>query len=289
MMHGTKPRPPRQPKSCGKTASLPLTLGHHPIEAFSATSSWIRFIGMKVFIAGATGATGRWLAGMLVERGHALRMVVRAKDRLPAEVRDHPAVELTEASLLDLPKEGRDRLVEGCDAVVSCLGHRLSFRGVFGPPWRLVTRATRQLAQAIEASEPAKPVRFILMNTAGNRNRDLDEHLTFGEHVVLGLLRLCIPPHADNEQAAEFLRAPVAKRSTRMEWVVVRPDTLVDASEVSPYTLHPSPKRSALFNPGKTSRINVAAFMVRLIEDDGQWAQWRGRMPVIYNDDRSET
>jgi hypothetical protein len=67
--------------------------------------------------------------------------------------------------------------------------------------------------------------------------------------------------------------------------VAVRPDTLIEEDHVSGYNLHPSPVRSAIFNPGKTSRINLGHFMALLINDDDLWTQWKGQMPVIYNDE----
>jgi hypothetical protein len=49
------------------------------------------------------------------------------------------------------------------------------------------------------------------------------------------------------------------------------------------YERHPSPTRSAIFDAGKTSRINVAHFMSTLITDEAVWEKWKGQMPVIYN------
>jgi hypothetical protein len=96
------------------------------------------------------------------------------------------------------------------------------------------------------------------MNTAGNRNRDLEEPISFGQRCVVGLIRLLLPPHVDNEKAADYLRVSVGQNDSAIEWVVVRPDSLVNEDSVSEYCLHPSPTRSAIFNAGKTSRINVA-------------------------------
>jgi hypothetical protein len=63
----------------------------------------------------------------------------------------------------------------------------------------------------------------------------------------------------------------------------VRPDSLIDRDEVTEVEVHPSPIRSAIFEPGSTSRINVAHLMARLITDKDTWDQWKGQMPVIYN------
>jgi hypothetical protein len=159
----------------------------------------------------------------------------------------------------------------------------LNLRGIYGKPRRLVTDAVRRLCDAVKAVEPPSPTRFVLMNTTGNRNRDLREPVSFGERLAVGLMRILLPPQADNEQAADYLRTAVGPDDESIEWAVVRPDTLTDDDAVSPYDVFPSPTRSAIFNPGTTSRINVAHFMARLITEDEAWNEWNGKMPVIYN------
>ena len=99
----------------------------------------------------------------------------------------------------------------------------------------------------------------------------------------MALLRLLLPPVSDNEKAANYLRCVIGQNHSHIEWGVVRPDNLTEDSTVSPYAVHASPNRS-LFNAGKTSRINVAHFMVKLITDSATWYDWKGQMPVIYNE-----
>ena len=120
-------------------------------------------------------------------------------------------------------------------------------------------------------------------NTTGNRNRDLDEQISYTQKCVIGLLRLLLPPHVDNEKAADYLRTEVGQHDRVIEWVAVRPDNLIDESEVTEYEMHVSPTRSAIFDAGTTSRINVAHFMAELMTDDNLWSSWKGQMPVIYN------
>ena len=121
------------------------------------------------------------------------------------------------------------------------------------------------------------------MNTAGNSNRDLDEQISAGQKCVIGLLRLMLPPHADNEDAADYLRTQIGQNDPIIEWAVVRPDALIDEAKKTEITVYPSPIRSAIFDSGKISRINVACFMADLIDDEDVWKQWVGKMPVIYN------
>ncbi len=238
---------------------------------------------MNVLVLGATGATGRLLTEQLLERDVAVRAIVRSVARVPDQLRSYTALTLTEAEILSLSDDQLTELARGVDGVASCLGHTLSFKGIYGKPRRLVTDATRRVCDAIAGTDPQKPVRFVLMNTTGNRNRDNKEPRSLGEHVVIGLLRLLLPPQPDNEQAAEHLRTGVGRDSQYIEWAAVRPDSLVDEAAVSPYDVVPSPLRSPIFNAGNTSRINVAHFMARLLLEDDLWSRWRFQMPVIYN------
>ena len=212
-----------------------------------------------------------------------VKVIVRSKASLPEHWKTHENVTIIEANVLDIPPQELTTLVSDCNAVASCLGHNLSWKGIYGKPRRLVRDAMRNLYVAVAKNEPSTPVKFILMNTTGNRNRDLNEPMTFGQRIVIALLRLLLPPHPDNEQAADFLRTEIGQNNTLVEWVAVRPDSLIDLDEVTEYTLHASPNRNPIFDAGKTSRINVANFMARLITEKELWTNWRGQMPVIYN------
>lgn len=238
---------------------------------------------MTTLLAGATGATGKLLVSQLLARGVRVKAIVRSPDKLPEALRKHPNLSITQASILELTDQEMTEQVRDCSAVASCLGHHLSFKGVFGRPRRLVTDATRRLCSAIKASESEQSTKFVLMNTTGVRNRDLNEPISLAQHCVIGLLRACVPPHADNENAADFLRTIIGQNDKAVEWVAVRPDGLVDQDVVSEYELHASPTRSAIFDSGRTSRINVSHFMADLITRPETWLRWKGQMPVIYN------
>ena len=208
---------------------------------------------------------------------------MRSPDKLPEEIRSHDHLSVIQAAVLDLTDAEMAQHVQGCAAVASCLGHNLTLKGIYAPPRLLVTEATRRLCNAIKANKPEKPVRFVLMNTAGNSNRDIPESVSLAQTCVIGLLRWVLPPQRDNEQAADTLRVQIGQNDGTIEWVAVRPDSLIDEREGSEYAVYASPIRSALFNAGKTSRINVGHFMAELMTDDALWTKWRGQMPVIYN------
>ncbi len=236
---------------------------------------------MNILVVGATGMTGTPLVEQLLAKNHKVRIIFRTSNKLPADILENPNTTAIEATLLDLTDEKLTEHVNDCDAVVSCLGHVMNFKGVFGEPKKLCTNATERLCNAIEKHRLPKPTKFILMNTVGVQNPDLEEKRSCFERGLLTLLHHTLPPHRDNETAAEYLHNKVGKDNKHIEWCIVRPDTLIN-SDVSTYDIKESPI-TGILNGRPTSRSNVAHFMTELIENTELWSTWKFRMPVIMN------
>jgi hypothetical protein len=232
-------------------------------------------------IVGATGMTGQPLVKQLLGNNHHVRVIVRSPNKLSDEILQNPRLTVIEATVLDLTDEEMTEHVRNCGAVVSCLGHVMDFRGMFGEPKKLCTDATRRLCKAIEMNNQTEPTKFILMSTVGVRDPDLAEKRTWYERGLLTVLRHSLPPHRDNETAAEYLHRNVGTHNKHIEWCSVRPDSLIDA-EVSSYEINDSPTTS-IFTGRPTTRSNVAYFMAELIENAELWSKWQSRMPVIMN------
>ncbi|MBK8981128.1 MAG: NAD(P)H-binding protein [Ignavibacteria bacterium] len=239
---------------------------------------------MTALVTGASGATGKLLVQQLLWSGHKVKIIIRPDSNVPDNWTGNENLTMIGRKIAEISVEEMSGYIADCQSAACCLGHNLSLKGIYGQPRKLVTDSVKVLCEAIQKNSPDMPVRFVLMNTAGNSNRDLDEHISFGQKIVIGLLRLLLPPHIDNENAADYLRVNIGQKNPYIEWAAVRPDTLTDSEKVSEYFLHKSPTRSAIFNAGKSSRINVAHFMARLLTDDEMWNKWKGQMPVIYNE-----
>ena len=237
---------------------------------------------MTILVVGASGATGIRLVEELLNRGQNVKVIVRSPDRLPDTIKNHEGLTVISASVLDLSDKEMEQHVAGCNAVASCLGHNLTFKGMFGKPRRLVTEATRRLCIAIKANKSEASTKYVLMNTVANRNRDLNESNPFAQKCIIVLLRLLLPPHPDNEQAAEYLRTVIGQNDNAIEWTAVRPSTLIDEESASEIEVYPSPTKSIL-KDGQISRINVGHFMADLITNNDIWNKWKGQMPAIYN------
>jgi hypothetical protein len=238
---------------------------------------------MKTLVVGANGATGKQLVEQLLKMNQKIKVIVRSTGKIPASWKNNDQISIIEAGISEISIEEMSNYVKDCQSVVSCLGHNLSLKGIFGKPRKLVTESIKLISNAIQINTPKKPVRLVLMNTTANRNQDLNESISVTEKLIMGLIRILIPPQTDNEKAADFLRKDVGQNNESIEWVAVRPDTLINENLVSNYALYASPTRSALFNPGKSSRINVGNFMAKLLIENELWNKWKGKMPVIYN------
>jgi hypothetical protein len=235
-----------------------------------------------ILLVGGTGRTGQRVLEQLLSRGISVRVIVRSAQKLPAGAAKNPNLAVVEANLLSLSDEDLRRHVCGCDAVISCLGHVVSLKGVFGPPRDLVTRATTRLCRGIEALQPAKPVKFILMSSVSvNHPGGLDTRRGIFEKAFVWMLRGVIPPANDNQQAANFLYNNIGISNPFLQWAVVRPDTLREG-DVSAYTLHEG-LVSSLLAPDNTNMANVAYWMCELATKSMAWDDWTGKLPVIIN------
>jgi len=112
-----------------------------------------------VLLVGGTGRTGRRVLSQLLSRGVAVRAIVRSTRGLPPELAGSPGLTPIEASPLSLSDEALQGHLRGCDAVVSCLGHTISVRGILGPPHD-------QIHHCFADVEPRKTL--VVMTMGGN-------------------------------------------------------------------------------------------------------------------------
>jgi nucleoside-diphosphate-sugar epimerase len=235
-----------------------------------------------VLLVGGTGRTGGRVLQQLLDRGINVRAIVRSPQKLPAGTAADARLTVVEADLLSLSDELLARQLLGCDAVISCLGHVLTISGIFGAPRDLVSRATARLCRGIEALQPATPVKFILMSSVSvNHPGRLEAHRGRLEKVFLRILCGVLPPARDNQQAANVLWRDIGPANPYVEWVAVRPDTLLEG-DVSQYALHEGLVNS-LVAPGSSTMANVAHFMCELVATPQTWQAWKGKLPVITN------
>ena len=235
---------------------------------------------MKIFIAGASGATGRLVVDQLVERHIPVKVIVRNQSTVLDRYNNHERVEIVRGNIDEYDVNRITDLLSDCTAVVCCLGHTISLKGMYGSPRRLVYNLVKKICAAAESG--TNPKRFILMSTTAYTNRRLGESMSGKDAFIFGLLKLILPPHTDNMLAGDVLVEQL-RSETELEWVAVRPDSLIDETEVKAYEVFQTKQRNPLTDPGKTSRIQVAHFMADLLSNNDLWQQWVYKTPVIYS------
>jgi putative NADH-flavin reductase len=237
---------------------------------------------MKVLVLGATGATGRLVVQQLVNRKVEVKAVIRKDSSVLKDLEKNKLLECIWGNISEFDINKNMDLINDCDAMICCLGHNISLKGLFGKPRMLVSDSIKNICEAISRTQKEKG-KLILMNTTGNMNKKIKENYSFGDRIVLSLLNILLPPQKDNVEAARYLSNNIGENNSKIEWIAVRPDTLINEENESEYEIIESPKRSPVFDAGKTSRINVSHFMTELLLDEDLWKKWKYKMPVIYN------
>ena len=120
----------------------------------------------KVLVVGATGATGKHVVQMMLDQGHNVVALVRSKESMLSKLKDKTKnmdrLEIHEGSITQMSHDSLVALTKDCDYVVSCLGHNLTFKGMFLKDRRLVTDACKKLTKAMPAS-----CKLLLMGSDG--------------------------------------------------------------------------------------------------------------------------
>lgn len=244
----------------------------------------------KILVVGSTGATGKHVVQMLLDRGDTeVVAIARSQDKLMgllqnSKRRSIKNLTVKEAGIGNMTVDELKTLTEGCTAVVSCLGHNLTFKGMFREGL-FVSETVKKLT----ASMP-KGCRFVMMGTDAVAYPDgSDPKRTRFERGILRLMRWLLPPVKDNELSAEHLFKAAKANPDCYEWVAVRPGDLLEIEEEAgcpvqnDYIIYEH-TFGGLFGDNDIARSQVGHFLAELaIMDSGAFQKsYNHKMPVIY-------
>lgn len=263
---------------------------------------------MQVLVVGGTGNVGKLVLSQLLSQNHKVRAIVRSPTSLPDNISSNANLTVIQGSLLDMSQDELVNHIRGCDAVVSTLGHNMSYKGIpllgnsryplqktsqltyrhqtgiLSPPHYLVRDACQALCTAIQTLAPTTPTKFILLNTVGVSHpsgTDSTHIRTPFESSFLSLITTLIPPQSDNTAAAEYIVKTIGLNNPYIQWCAVRPDGFIDG-DVSEYVVFEDPQHP-FYASHKVRKANIAKFVGELVGDEGVWGKWRFKMPVIEN------
>ncbi len=208
---------------------------------------------MRLAILGGTGATGRRLIPLALERGH----TVRALARDPAALTPFAGTGLEVVPGDATDAAAVDRLVAGTDAVLSALGHRRDTSG------DVLATAARHTVAAMRAHGAR---RLVVLTGAGvpaegDRPKPVDRVFA----VLLGLVQRGLL--ADSKAMVDVVR------SSGLEWVVVRGPRLTDGPPTGDVYVGPVGPDSGV----KVARADVAAVMLDQLGPEARL----GTLPVV--------
>lgn len=240
---------------------------------------------LKVLVVGSTGATGKHVVQMLLDRGDTeVVALARSQEKLmgllgTGQEKFIKNLVVKEASITEMTDAQIKDLTEGCTAVVSCLGHNLTFKGMFREGL-FVSESVQKLTRAMPSGS-----RFVMMGTDAVAYPDgSDPKRTRFERGILRFMRWILPPVKDNELAAAHLF------EIKNSWVAVRPGDLVETEDAE--LLEKSKKDyeiykhtfGGLFGDNSTYRSQVADFLVDLATMSAKaFKTYNRKMPVIYS------
>jgi len=252
----------------------------------------------KVLVVGSTGATGKHVVQMLLDRMDTkVVAVARSQEKLMSLLNlkedgeknsndGNTNLVVMEGSLATMTPDEIKDLVEGCSAIVSCLGHNLTLKGMYRDG-NFVKETVKKLTKAMP-----EDCRFILMGSDGIAHPDseTDPERSWFERLVVSLLNLFLPPFKDNELSAEYLFDETKPNASFCDWCIVRPGDLYDKKQdgskgdtINNYEIFGSPIGS-FFGDTCVARSDVAHFMVDLatMESKAFHETYNHKMPVIY-------
>ncbi|CAH0136258.1 NAD(P)-binding oxidoreductase [Pseudomonas brassicacearum] len=192
----------------------------------------------SVFIVGGSGKVARSLAQQLAERGHQPRSLYRHAEQ--AEGLKALGASPVAGNLLELDTEALAKLMTGSDIVVFAAG-----AGGKGGAQMTDAIDGHGLELSVAAAQLAGIRRFILVSAFPEASRGKSVSETFENYMVVKK------------------RADVHLAATDLDWVILRPGTLLD----SPGT---GKVHAGLAVPyGDVPREDVAAALLQIIEQPG--------------------
>ena len=115
-----------------------------------------------VAVAGATGFVGRYVVRELLGRGAAVRALVRSSEKAAEVLPDDPGLTLVNGDVFS--HDALESLMEGCDAVVNCIGIRREVETITFE--KMHVRAVEVLT---DAAQRAGVSRFVHVSAIGTR------------------------------------------------------------------------------------------------------------------------
>lgn len=195
---------------------------------------------MKIAIFGATGGTGLQATEQALLQGHEVRALVRTPAKMTLQ---HPHLTVVHGDVLD-PVKVRECL-KGTAAAIVSLGNTPN------NPDMIVSRGTRVIVDAMQEMG----IRRLIVVTSLGTGDSADQVPFFFKALMKTVLKKAM----EDKEAQEAI-----VMDSGLDWIIVRPGGLTDGPRTDAYTAG----THSTIQAGQVSRADVAAFLLRQLEDD---------------------
>jgi putative NADH-flavin reductase len=200
---------------------------------------------MRIVIFGANGTTGRVLTRQALEVGHEVTAVTRHPGEFPVS---HARLTVAEADVHD--GLAVHRVTEGGDAVLSTLGVPFSRK-----PITVYSDGIRNVA----ASMSRRGIkRLVVVSSSATE----PHHHADGGFVMNRVMQPLVIATIGKTTYADMRIMEEIVRTSDLEWTIMRPSGLFDATDVTHYELFQD-QAPGIF----TSRVDLAASMLEQLAD----------------------
>ena len=212
---------------------------------------------MKKTIAlfGATGQTGKLFLELAINNGYHVQALVRDAAKITEKSQQLHLIQGDVLNPADVQKT-----IENANLVVSLFGH------VKNSPELLQTNGTQNIVDAMKQFGVA---RIISLSGGGLPFPDKDEP-KFADKLIRMIMKIVVPKILNDAIAHHQVL-----QKSGLKWVVVRAARLTNETNETAYKVGWVGVNSST----KTSRINLAHFILRLLEDES----YTNQMPFVSN------
>jgi uncharacterized protein YbjT (DUF2867 family) len=201
---------------------------------------------MRILVLGASGGCGNWATRLAAADGHAVTALVRPEARLAPPA----GVTVLRGSVLDAAILAR--AVDGQDAVISCLGaQRVNPRlpwSPLRPPGPIAERSATALVSALSGTR----IRRVAAISAAGVGDSLP--------ATNALMRWLLRTSTIGEMYADLERMEAVYRASDLDWIAVRPVTLIEVKPSSRARVVTRFRMSSVI-----AKADVAAWLLRSV------------------------
>jgi putative NADH-flavin reductase len=198
----------------------------------------------KIALFGASGQTGQQFLIQALEKGYAIKALVRNLDSIPQKSSNLELIQGDVLNLVDVEKT-----IEGCDVVISLFGHVKN-----SPEW-LQSDGTNNI---IKAMKKYKIDKIVSLSGGGLPFPEKDEP-KFMDKIIRTIMSIAVPKILNDAiKHAELLK------NSGLKWMIVRGPRLTNDPKIGKYRVGWVGVNAS----SKVSRADLADFIVTQIDDE---------------------